>query len=242
MARHNHALFNRFEPDNACPMDGRRANQVYSLLAALMALALAACTTTNEQISFRTNSSDPALRLPDSSIYVDGAYEVCSGFGATKKPSGEIRPKTKIWNYGVHTGIDICTPAGEPLYAVIPGEVVRILRNPPALGAYGKEVIVRSDGILSATIIYGHVKNVEVEVGQKVDVGEVIAYTELDFYGPSHLHLDVEINGRRVDPIDFFVGYRTRTIECAVHRNPNEDPYQRAIEGRPTLAWPACRN
>jgi len=73
-------------------------------------------------------------------------------------------------------------------------------------GGYGNIVqINHGNGI---DTIYGHNSQIAVKVGQSVRKGQVISYVGSTgkSTGP-HLHYEVRVNGKAVDPIKFLVRY-----------------------------------
>ena len=95
-----------------------------------------------------------------------------------------------------HGGLDIAAPSGTPIYACGVGTVIQAGWNN---GGYGNLVIIdHGSGIKT---YYAHCSKVFVSKGQKVSSGEKIAAVGStgDSTGP-HLHLEVRINGSRVNP------------------------------------------
>ena len=102
-----------------------------------------------------------------------------------------------------HWGIDIGLPQGTPIRAGIDGTIIYVGYHP---NGYGNIVIIESaDGIQAR---YAHCHEVFVTTGQTVERGDIIATvgTTGASTGP-HLHMEVAINGRRINPI-FFVEFR----------------------------------
>lgn len=101
-----------------------------------------------------------------------------------------------------HRGVDIANAIGTPVSAAASGTVVD---SGPASG-YGLWIRVRHDD--DVVSVYGHIHESLVVVGQRVDRGMRIA--TLGNRGRSsgpHLHFQLEVSGRPVDPAAF---YRTR--------------------------------
>lgn len=94
-----------------------------------------------------------------------------------------------------HNGIDIAGPIGTPIYAVANGTVIDA---GPAQG-FGLWVRIRHDD--GSITVYGHMYDFFVSVGERVPAGMQIARmgNRGDSSGP-HLHFEVVINGRHVDP------------------------------------------
>jgi murein DD-endopeptidase MepM/ murein hydrolase activator NlpD len=108
--------------------------------------------------------------------------------------------------YRPHHGIDISNPSGTPVQAAVAGEVVHAgLDDPDILGPYpnfyGKAVVIRLDqrlpvagGELDVFVLYGHLSDVRVTVGQKVLPNDVIGLVGMTgiAIGP-HLHLEMRL-------------------------------------------------
>jgi len=95
-----------------------------------------------------------------------------------------------------HDGIDIAAPSGTPVYAFRTGTVAYAGSN----GGYGLYVrIDHGDGVTS---FYGHLSRVDVQVGQRVSLGQTIGLSGNTgrSTGP-HLHFGTWVNGRSVDPL-----------------------------------------
>ncbi len=107
-----------------------------------------------------------------------------------------------------HTGADIagaginCTP----IYAIQAGTVTT---SGYSNYGYGNYIIINHgeciDDNSSYISLYGHCSSLAVEEGQVVEKGQLIGYvgTTGNSTGP-HLHLEVRVNGTRVDPLQFF--------------------------------------
>ena len=98
-----------------------------------------------------------------------------------------------------HKGTDFRAKVGTPVYAINSG-ILRFTRN---LRNYGNTVAIdHGTGVLS---IYMHLSQIEVEEGEKVNKGDLIAYSGDTGYvlGP-HLHLTIRINNISIDPMKFY--------------------------------------
>lgn len=105
---------------------------------------------------------------------------------------------------GYHTGVDIGCRAGSPIYAAHDGTVTLAGWN----GAYGNTVEVQANSSLLTS--YHHMSKVAVSKGQNVSAGKVIGYigsTGMST-GP-HLHFEVRVNGKDVNPDPFLSGAST---------------------------------
>jgi murein DD-endopeptidase MepM/ murein hydrolase activator NlpD len=99
----------------------------------------------------------------------------------------------------MHAGIDLAGPIGTPIYATADGTIRRAEWNS---GGYGNLVeIEHGRGIQTR---YGHLSKFMVSAGQKVKRGDVIALMGSTGRSTgSHLHYEVRIDGKAVNPIPF---------------------------------------
>jgi murein DD-endopeptidase MepM/ murein hydrolase activator NlpD len=100
-----------------------------------------------------------------------------------------------------HLGVDIAATTGTPVRAPADG-VVRFAGPKP--GGYGHVVeVVHGHGFVTR---FAHLSTVLVHRGQHIHRGDVLA--EVGSTGLTtgpHLHYEVEVDGRRVDPQDFML-------------------------------------
>ncbi len=97
-----------------------------------------------------------------------------------------------------HTGLDIATSAGTPIKVVTSGTITHAKYN----GSYGN--LVKVDHGNGIETWYAHTNKMYVKVGQKVNAGDVIA--TVGSTGNStgaHLHLEIRINGKHVNPQNY---------------------------------------
>lgn len=99
---------------------------------------------------------------------------------------------------GFHHGVDIACPVGTPVFATLPGRVVYADWK----GLYGYCVIVDSEA--GTEILYAHLSQIGVRVGQEVGQNQQIALSGNTgrSTGP-HLHFEVRVNGRTCDPMQW---------------------------------------
>ena len=113
---------------------------------------------------------------------------VTSEFGYRRDPfTGETRG---------HTGIDIAVPTGTPVRAALPGVVTTATYN---AGGYGYYVMIdHGNGMVT---LYAHCAKLLAKVGSTVQAGDIVSLSGSTgrSTGP-HLHLEVRINGQRVNP------------------------------------------
>ncbi|WP_160672838.1 peptidoglycan DD-metalloendopeptidase family protein [Clostridium sp. C8-1-8] len=101
-----------------------------------------------------------------------------------------------------HTGVDIGGPKGAPIKASKSGTVVRVQWDT----VYGNMVVI--DHGNGYQTMYGHMKTVDVQVGQKVNQGQTIAYIDsqgIYSTGP-HLHFEIRVNGQPQNPHNYVSG------------------------------------
>ncbi|MEB3369409.1 M23 family metallopeptidase [Saccharopolyspora mangrovi] len=99
----------------------------------------------------------------------------------------------------MHKGIDIANDVGTPIRAASAGTVID---SGPASG-YGLWIRIAHANDTVST--YGHIDSSQVEVGRKVQAGDLIATmgNRGQSTGP-HLHFQIEIEGEAVDPVPFY--------------------------------------
>lgn len=102
-------------------------------------------------------------------------------------------PFTKMWTF--HYGLDIVAAWGNPVRATADGFILKT--NDDKL--LGKSIII-SHG-LGFTTLYGHLSKISVGEGQKVKRGDVIGNVgNTGKAVGSHVHYEVRINDKRVNP------------------------------------------
>jgi murein DD-endopeptidase MepM/ murein hydrolase activator NlpD len=139
-----------------------------------------------------------------------------SGFGVRSDP----------FNSGaaMHPGIDLAGAYGTPIYATADGVVLRAGWN---AGGYGNMVeIDHGRGIITR---YGHMSAVLVQAGQKITRGQQVG--RMGSTGRStgnHLHYEVRIDGRPVNPIPFM---KSTDYVIAMQRKANAPAMDLAVGG-----------
>ena len=114
-----------------------------------------------------------------------------SGYGTRSDPFNG--------NVARHMGIDLAGPTGTPIYATADGVVSDAGWNS---GGYGN--LVKLDHGRGVETRYGHLSAILVSAGQRVTRGQLIA--RMGSTGRStgsHLHYEVRIEGKAVNPIPF---------------------------------------
>lgn len=131
-----------------------------------------------------------------------------SGYGVRSDP---FRGRAAM-----HAGVDLAGPLGTPIYATADGVVNRSEYS----GAYGNLVeINHGQGIQTR---YGHMSRLVARSGQRVTRGELIGYMGSTGRSTgSHLHYEVRIDGRAVNPIPFM---QSSDVLLAVQRRAETNP------------------
>ena len=129
------------------------------------------------------------------------AIQPVSNKDLTRRSSGFGWRFHPILAYGrPHTGIDLVAPTGTHIYAPGDGKVITKEFNG---GGYGKRVII--DHGFGIQTLYGHMHTIGVSEGDEVKRGQVIGTVgNTGLSSAPHLHYEVHVNGRPVDPINYF--------------------------------------
>jgi murein DD-endopeptidase MepM/ murein hydrolase activator NlpD len=121
---------------------------------------------------------------------VTGEIDLSSPFGVRMDPF--------VHEAAMHTGLDFRGDIGEPIHATAAGTVTVAGWT----GGYGKMVEIDHGNGLATR--FGHLSEIDVSVGQKIRVGQVVG--KLGSTGRStgpHLHYETRINGEPVNPQKF---------------------------------------
>ena len=135
------------------------------------------------------NLTDGAIAVPSDKPVKTA--EFTSGYGIRSDPfrGGAAR----------HAGIDLAAPIGTPIYATADGTVGEAGYNN---GGYGN--LIKVDHGRGIETRYAHLSAILVSPGQRVTRGQMIG--RMGSTGRStgsHLHYEVRIDGRAVNPIPF---------------------------------------
>lgn len=117
-------------------------------------------------------------------------HSVTSPFG--------VRTDPILGTAALHSGMDFRAPIGMAARVTAPGVVTKAGWN----GGYGRMVeIDHGNGFATR---YGHLSEIDVTVGEKVEAGAIIGKTGSSgrSTGP-HLHYEVRHNGEAIDPLRF---------------------------------------
>lgn len=100
-----------------------------------------------------------------------------------------------------HDGIDLAVPTGTPVYSLLPGRVAYSGHD----AGYGNVVVVRHENGIET--VYAHQTRNLVRTGQRVNEKSLVGLSGSTgrSTGP-HLHFEVRVNGRAVNPRPFVLG------------------------------------
>lgn len=139
-----------------------------------------------------SRGSDGSTRSTSRSV--SGSFSIWPAYGPLTDSFGwRIHPVYGTESF--HDGLDISVPYGTPVQAVYSGFVTMASRN----GGYGLTVRIDHGGGISTD--YCHLSEFNVQVGDWVEAGQIIAYSGNSGVstGP-HLHFMVRVGGTPVDP------------------------------------------
>ncbi|MGI8611637.1 MAG: M23 family metallopeptidase [Sphingomicrobium sp.] len=132
---------------------------------------------------------DGAIAVPSDKPVKTGAFT--SGYGVRSDPfQGRA---------AMHAGIDVAGAVGTPIYATADGVITDAGYNN---GGYGNLIKINHGRGIETR--YGHLSKMSVYPGQRVNRGELIG--RMGSTGRStgsHLHYEVRIDGRAVNPVPF---------------------------------------
>ena len=135
------------------------------------------------------NLADGAIAVPSDKPVKTA--EFTSGYGIRSDPfrGGAAR----------HQGIDLAAPIGTPIYATADGIIIEAGYNS---GGYGN--LIKVDHGRGIETRYGHLSRILVGAGQRITRGQLIGHMGSTGRSTgSHLHYEVRIDGRAVNPIPF---------------------------------------
>ena len=141
-----------------------------------------------------------------------------SGFGVRSDP---FRGGAAL-----HPGIDLSGPYGTPIYATAEGTVLRAGWNS---GGYGN--LIEIDHGRGISTRFGHLSALLVRAGDHITRGQLIG--RMGSTGRStgnHLHYEVRIDGRAVNPIPFM---KSTDYVLAMQRRANAAPMESLAVGGP---------
>ncbi len=132
-------------------------------------------------------SSIPAIQP----IALDDLTRFGSAFG------NRFHPLLNRWR--MHEGVDLTAPRGTKIHASGDGIVFKASRS----GGYGN--VVKINHGFGYSTVYAHMSKILVRPGQSVKRGDVIGLVgSTGLSQAPHLHYEVRVNGRPVNPINFY--------------------------------------
>jgi len=128
--------------------------------------------------------------IPSAMPVALNTFRYTSGFGIRSDP---FRGRSAM-----HGGVDMAGPVGTPIYATADG----VAAHAGVRGAYGNLVEVdHGSGIATR---YGHLSRILVNPGDRIRRGQLIGLMGSTGRSTgSHLHYEVRIDGRAVNPLPF---------------------------------------
>lgn len=165
------------------------------------------------------NLASGAIAVPSDKPVKTAAFT--SGYGVRSDPFRG--------GAAMHAGIDLAGPYGTPIYATADGTIRRSGWNS---GGYGN--LIEVDHGRGIETRYGHLSAILVQAGQQVKRGQLIA--RMGSTGRStgsHLHYEVRIDGRPVNPIPFM---KSTDYLVAMQKNAGSHSMDQIALGGPNAA------
>jgi hypothetical protein len=135
-------------------------------------------------------SSIPSIK-PVSTGKLKRSISQLSGFGIRMHPVHKVKK--------FHQGIDFTAPTGTNIQATGDGTVLKVHK---ARSGYGNMVEINHG--FGYKTLYAHMHTIEVKAGQKVTKGQKIGTVgNTGISTAPHLHYEVHLNGKPVNPIDY---------------------------------------
>lgn len=178
----------------------------------LNSLALAYGVEAEEITEFNGISDPDALQVGDRLVVPNGRLQLAYASITSRGGRPEAVPVatgsfgwpsggsiSQYFGEGGHSGLDLATQYGNPIYAADTGVVVTALQ----LGTgYGWHLIIDHENGYQS--LYSHMSSFNVDYGERVVKGQVIgAIGSTGLSTGPHLHFEVFEYGARVDPLDY---------------------------------------
>jgi murein DD-endopeptidase MepM/ murein hydrolase activator NlpD len=150
----------------------------------------------------------PAAEAPATPLPTADSPGVSSGFGQ------RLHPLDGTPHF--HTGVDLRAAEGTAIKAAAGG----VVRRAGARGGYGNAVEIDHGNGLST--LYAHARALNVEEGQAISPGQELGWVGHTgkATGP-HLHFEVRVDGKPVDPRRALNAYGIRA-EVTIEEGPNQ--------------------
>jgi len=119
-----------------------------------------------------------------------------------------------------HNGMDFTAPTGTDIYATGDGVVEKVAT---AVWGFGKHIVINHG--FGYHTLYAHLSSFKVTEGQKVKRGDIIgAVGSTGKSTAPHLHYEVHVKGRPVNPINyFFQDLNDEQYERMIHISSNSN-------------------
>ena len=174
--------------------------------AVMMADRLAAQEQTLSALTDSLNTyrhealAERAATSPPAGMIMPLAGRITSWFSRSR-----LHPILRVWR--PHRGIDVAAAAGTRIVAPATATVASVGRR----FGFGLVVeLVHSGGVVTS---YAHCRTALVKRGDRVVMGQAIATVGSTGLATSpHLHFEVLVKGRAVDPVQFLAGTRTSLL------------------------------
>jgi murein DD-endopeptidase MepM/ murein hydrolase activator NlpD len=143
--------------------------------------------------SVTTSSEISQMDLDVSEILSKNIDIICPVKGTVTSNYGAREEVFK--NVGYHTGVDIANSLNTPIMSATSGVVVKTQSMDKY---YGNNIEIESNGVIFE---YAHLNQISVNEGENVSQGDIIGLMgSTGASTGSHLHFEIRINGRSVDP------------------------------------------
>ena len=144
-------------------------------------------------------------------------FRLSSGFGIRTDPLRHV-PET-------HAGVDMPDIAGTPVRASADG----IVERAGSAGGYGNLIEIDHGGGVETR--YGHLSRLLVSPDAVVKRGQIIALMGSTGRSTgSHLHFEVRLRGRPVDPLPYLEGNRSIGMRLSPPQAPIVSAFARALQ------------
>lgn len=122
--------------------------------------------------------------------------------------------KETLNEWSAHKAVDLHAAEGTEVKAMYDGTVLK------ATSTFGQGFYVTVDHGEGVVVTYASMQDFEVNAGDTVKKGDVLGYVgttaECEYKEGPHLHLEVTLNDKAVDPMPYVNGEVFRTIEVEV--------------------------
>ena len=185
----------------------KKKNILNYIYAAVIGLLVIACAVTISVVSSKKNNADDNVAEIESDIQevvVSSTTFVApmKNFTIAKDYSAtELQYNDTLKQWEIHKAIDFLASEDVDVFAISDGTVSNVYSN------YLEGTVVEishSNGLIS---IYKSLTNATVNIGDKLSVGqkigEVGANMAQELNSGAHLHLEMTLNGVKVDPNDY---------------------------------------